>query len=261
MAKLLLNANGKVLMKDDKVYKAPEGVDRLKKLLDTTKSTQHLFTDYKGTSVDDIISYNDTENVEYMNYMFQNSSQLTSIPQLNTSKVYHMSYMFYNCSQLTTLPQLDTNNVNNMYCMFQNCSNLTTISQLSMRSITTATGSNNMFKKCKSLTNLNLIDIGMTVQIGSGDGTGSSDYGHLLTLESLINIIKELRDYSDGSKSCILTMGSANLEKIANVYIRLTGEAEQDTTFPKLPCEVCEPTDDGAMLITAYANSKNWTLA
>ena len=57
MAKLLLNADGKVLMSNDKVLKAPESA--LKTLLDATKSCSYLFSGYTGTSVDDLISYND----------------------------------------------------------------------------------------------------------------------------------------------------------------------------------------------------------
>ena len=38
-------------------------VNTLKKLLDATKSAYNLFYSYKGTSVDDLIQPNDTENV------------------------------------------------------------------------------------------------------------------------------------------------------------------------------------------------------
>ena len=43
----------------------------LKKLLDARKSAYYLFYQYSGTSVDDLISYSDTENVTDMSYMFQ----------------------------------------------------------------------------------------------------------------------------------------------------------------------------------------------
>ena len=64
-------------------------------------------------------------------------------------------------------------------------------------------------------------------------------------------------------------MGTANLEKIQDVYVRRTTEGDIPTCLSdnsnidlaKAPCEICESTDEGAMLITAYANSKNWTLA
>ena len=47
--------------------------DRLKKLLDTTKSAYYLFKDYSGTSVDDFIKYSDVENVTNMKEMFMGS--------------------------------------------------------------------------------------------------------------------------------------------------------------------------------------------
>lgn len=305
MAKLLLNANGKVLMKDDKVYKAPEST--LKKLLDTTKSAQYLFNGYTGTSVDDLISYNDTENVTQMQNMFSNCNNITTIPLLDTSQVTNMNSMFNTCSKLQSVPLLNTSKVTRMMYMFQNCSNLTTIPQLDTSNVTTM---NSMFMSCKSLetippldtsnvtnmgymfqyceklmtisqlnlikvssnisdflygcsslTNLTLLNIKINITIGEG-----TSWGHLLTLDSLINTIKELVNMG---ASRTLTMGSANLEKIANVYVRRTTEGDIPTCLSdnsnidlaKAPCEVCESTDEGAMLITAYANSKNWTLA
>lgn len=256
--------------------------DRLKKLLDTTKSTYYLFYYYKGTSVDDLIQYSDTENVTNMSYMFQLCKNFTTIPQLDTSKVTNMSYMldqciklqtipqlntsnvtkmnvmFGDCYDLQTVPQLDTSKVTNMQSMFYGCYNLTTVHQLNMINVT---NTSSMFYGCKKLTNLTLLNIKVDLQIGSG-----TSYGHLLTLDSLINNIKELVNVG---ASRTLTMGSANLEKIANVYVRRTATGDIPTCLSdnsnidlaKGPCEVCESTDEGAMLITAYANSKNWTLA
>ena len=99
----------------------------LKALLDTTKSTYYLFNEYKGTSVDELISFNDTANVTTMEFMFNNCSNLTSIPQLDTSKVTNMQYMFNNCSNLTSIPQLDASKVVNTGSMFNNCTSLTSI--------------------------------------------------------------------------------------------------------------------------------------
>ena len=97
------------------------GENTLKNLLDATKSCYYLFRDYKGTSVDDLIQPNDTENVTNMGYMFTNCDKLTSIPQLNTSKVTNMYKMFNYCSKLTSIPQLNTSNVTDMRDMFSDC--------------------------------------------------------------------------------------------------------------------------------------------
>jgi len=103
-----------------------------------------------------------------------------------------------------------------------------------------------------------LRNIKTNLQVGSG-----TSYGHLLTVDSLIHLIKELRD-TGFSKT--LTIGSANLEKLANVYVRtidITDEmrAEDDLIDEKLPFVVCESTDEGCMLIKDYVNFKNWKLA
>lgn len=97
------------------------GGNTLKNLLDATKSCYYLFQRYKGTSVDNLIQPNDTENVTNMSYMFSNCDKLTSIPQLNTSKVTNMYKMFNYCSKLTTIPQLNTSNVTDMRDMFSDC--------------------------------------------------------------------------------------------------------------------------------------------
>ena len=66
----------------------------LKKLLDATKKTSGLFSNYVGVSIDDLIKYNDTSNVTNMSGMFSSCSNLTTIPQLDTSNVTDMSSMF-----------------------------------------------------------------------------------------------------------------------------------------------------------------------
>lgn len=143
--------------------------------------------------------------------------------------------MFSNCAKLTTIPELNMINVSNVYQMFINC---------------------------RALTNLTLLNIKRsTLQIGSG-----TSWGHLLTLESLINTIMEL---VNAGSARVLTMGTANLEKIANIYVRRTTEGDvpiclddnSNIDLAKGPCEVCASTDERAMTITAYANLKGWTLA
>lgn len=99
----------------------------LKALLDATRSCYYLFNQYKGTSVNGLISYSDTSNVTNMSHMFYLCSSLTTIPQLDTSKVKIMDGMFYNCSSLTTVPQLDVSSVTDMSNMFKNCSSLKSI--------------------------------------------------------------------------------------------------------------------------------------
>lgn len=99
----------------------------LKALLDATKSTYYLFNRYDGTSIEGLISYSDTSNVDSMGYMFYNCQKLTSIPRLDSSKVTFMSFMFYGCTKLTSIPQLDASNVIHTDYIFYDCISLTSI--------------------------------------------------------------------------------------------------------------------------------------
>lgn len=113
----VLPDEGKVLNEVSITTNVPQD-NTLKNLLDATKSAKYLFEDYSGTSVDDIIQPNDTENVTIMSSMFYNCGRLTTIPQLDTGNVTSMNSMFYNCSSLITIPLLNTGNVTNMAAMF-----------------------------------------------------------------------------------------------------------------------------------------------
>ena len=135
------------------------GGSTLKTLLDATKSTYRLFYEYKGTSVDDLISYNDTENVIKMQEMFYYCSNLKTIPLLDTSSVTDMSYMFYNCQKLTTIPQLDTSSVTSMSNMFSDCYYLLTTPQLNTSKVTNM---NRMFYWCIRLTTIDITHMNIT---------------------------------------------------------------------------------------------------
>ena len=101
------NVNGKKITKikyKGEIYDTGgSSEDRLKKLLDATKSCYHLFYNYKGESVNDLISYSDTSSVTTISNMFEDCTNLFTIPQLNTSNVTNMSNMFYSCSNLKTI--------------------------------------------------------------------------------------------------------------------------------------------------------------
>ena len=225
-----------------------ENTDIIKNL-DTSNATnmQYMFLGcYRLKTIHQL----DTSNATNMQSMFESCTQLTAIPQLDTSKVTIMSNMFRFCSNLTNIPLLDTSNVANMYSMFYACYQLTTITLLDMRK---ATSVGNIFYNCSKLTNVTLKNIKVTLQISSG-----TYWGHLLTLESLLNTCQEC--INTGS-SLTLTMGSANLEKLASVYVKLTNAPEEDETLPKLPMVQCESSDVGAMTIQDYMALKGWTLA
>lgn len=170
------------------------------------------------------------------------------------SKMSILSYMFHGCSSLTTVPLFDTSKVTNMSGTFIKCSSLTTVPLFDTRNTTNISS---IFFGCINLTDCYLRNIKVNLQVSDG-----SSYGNLLTLDSLIHLIKECRD--TGSQKT-LTIGSVNLEKLADTYVRtveVTDEmrAEDDLIDEKLPFELCESTDEGAMHIVDYAATKHWTV-
>lgn len=139
----------------DEIMNLTSGGGRsLKALLDATKSCYYLFNQYKGTSVNGLISYSDTSNVTNMSHMFYCCSSLTTIPQLDTSKVKIMDGMFYNCSSLTTVPQLDVSSVTDMSNIFKNCSSLKSILMTGINGYLNISASTN-FEKSDLVTILN----------------------------------------------------------------------------------------------------------
>ena len=238
--------------------------------LDTSKGTNMSFMFKRCPQLTEIPQL-DTSNITSMTMMFDDCSNLTTIPQLDTSKVTNMYYAFAGCRNLITIPELNTSNVTSMNGMFSNCYNLTTIPKLNTSKVTNMSGmfdgcsnlttipqldtskvtsTNFMFEHCRKLTYLKLLNVKVNLQIGSG-----TDWGHLIEKDCLIQIISELIKPSSGTKT--LTMGTANKAKIADTYVKLL----EDDGTGKHPFEVCASTDEGAMTIEAYCNSKNWTLA
>ena len=153
------NVNGKKITKikyKGEIYDTGGGgsgaTSTLKTLLDATQSTYHLFYNYKGTSIDGLISYDDTENVKKMNEMFYNCSNLTTMPLFNTTNVVDMEYMFYKCSNLTTMPLFNTTKVTSMNQMFYQCSSLINV-KINMGLV------NNTYSMFYQCSNLKTIDI------------------------------------------------------------------------------------------------------
>ena len=190
----------------------------------------------------------DTSNVKNMSYMFNACTALMTVPLFDTSNVNDMCSMFLT-ARVTTVPLFDTSNVTNMNSMFYFCQFLKTVPSFDTSKVTNM---NSMFYNCLNLTEVWIKNIKVNLQVGSG-----TSWGHLLTVDSLVHLCQELVNVGS---SRTLTVGSANLEKLASVYVKLTVPEEEDTTG-KLPCVVCESTDEGAMLIKDYVTLKQWQLA
>ena len=168
----------------------------VKSLLDATQSARYLFKDYKGTSVDGLISYSDTSNVTNMSNMFQDCSRLTTIPQLDTSKVTTMYYMFRNCPKLTTIPVLDTSKVTDMNYMFQGCSKLTAIPALDASKVTKM---DLVLFGCQSLTSVGMFGFRFSIDISS------TALGH----DALVAFLNQAGTAYDSSQK--ITMGANKL--------------------------------------------------
>lgn len=198
----------------------------------------------------------DTSKVTSMYTMFSGCKGLTSIPSFDTSNVTDIRSLVARCTDLTSIPVLNTSKVTSFSNMFQDCTNLTLVESLDLRSASSDPYA--MFLGCTNLTNIHIKNIKRNLTVGSG-----TSYGHLLTVDSLVSLIYELINVNS---SRTLTIGSANLEKLTNVYVKtieITDEmrAEDEFIDKKIPFVVCESTDEGAMLITDYVGEKKWQLA
>ncbi len=268
-------------------YYGGESLPFIKKL-DTSQVTSmsHTFADCKNLTSIDLSSFN-TSKVKKMEYLVYNCYALTSIDLsgFDTSQVTTMEYMFGNCKNLTSidLSGFDTSKLTNMRVMFNGCENLTSI-DLSSFDTSKVTNMGSTFMNCSKLKNIiGILDCislssGSTIAPFSGNKeletftlkniryTGSISSVNLATLDTLLNTIKELW-INTTTSTRKWTVGTTNLEKLANVYVKLidiTDEmrAEDEYIDNKAPFVVCESTDEGAMLITEYVTTvKNWQIA
>ena len=101
------------------------------------------------------MNYLNTSEVTYMDYMFTDCHQLTSLDlsNFNTANVTDMRSMFAGCSGLTSLDlsSFNTSKVTNMYCMFNCSSNLRTIYVSDAWNTDAVTSSAGMFLDCTNL--------------------------------------------------------------------------------------------------------------
>ena len=176
--------------------------------------------------------------------MFYYCPKLATIPELDTSNGTNFSYMFYQCYDLKSITKLDTGNGTNFNSMFYYCNKIESIPQLD---IDKATSMSDIFVGCYALKELKLLNIRKAITIGFG-----TTYGHLLTVDSLVNTIKELCKVSTTQT---LTIGTANLSKISGLYCKVLDESTE-----KIDMELCDSTDEGAMSLKNYASLKKWAI-
>lgn len=213
-------------------------------------------------------------------YMLFAYNNFTSVPPLDYSKVTDLSYTFYYCpienaeisvdnatkinylfcgdtydTKLKTARILKTSKVTSMDGLLNGRQGLTSLYIEDMRNVTSASYP---LQYCFKIESFYTKNIKVSLIIGSG-----ANYAKLLTTDNLISLIYELRETSTAKT---LTVGSNALSRLASVYVRtidITDEMrlEDDLIDEKLPFEVCESTDEGAVPITDYVVLKNWQLA
>lgn len=171
----------------------------VKNLLDATQSCYYLFKGYQGTSVDDLIKFDDTSLVNTMEYMFYYCKNLTTIPLLDTSNVTGMRQMFYNCKNLTTIPLIDTSKVTVMDEMFSGCTNLTTIPALDVSNVSYMSG---IFGACSNLKSILMTGMKVDFDISRSTRFERTD---------LVTILNNLATVTTTKR---LTMGATNLGKL-----------------------------------------------
>lgn len=237
--------------------KEEEGTDLLQIVLDTKKDCASWFENYKGEELD--ISKYDFSKVTNLASTFKDCTNVKELALIDMSSNRSLYYTFRSCMMLKEIKVSNTGKVTNMGYVCYNCPELESIGTLDMNSVPNNSYSTQMFEYCKKLTNLSILNIRTNLKIGVGDGTGNLDFGCLLTLDSLINACKELINVNSART---LTMGTANLSKIANTYVKFVDSSQTEIAVDaKGDVVVCESTDSGAMLLSDYALLKNWTLA
>ena len=200
------------------------GGSQIKALIDGKgNSSKFLFYMFTGDSVNNIISYNDTENLINMSETFYFCPHLKSIPLLDTSKVTNMKYAFYNCQSLITIPQLDTSNVTDMGYMLYQCNKLTSIPLLNTSNVTDM---GETFYGCNKLTTIPALDVSKVdnmqyifqgcYKLKSIEMTGMKvDFDISSSTEFSRNaLVVILNNLATVSTSQTLTMGAENLAKL-----------------------------------------------
>lgn len=213
---------------------------------DTSKGVRFISMFQNAISLESIPELDTSAGVYFMN-MFMNCGALTHIPKLNTSSGTTFTRMFRGCVSLESVPELDTSAGTYFSQMFDGCIALKSIPSLDITNADSSSELKDIFYNCASLTELRLYNVRLSITIGSG-----TSYGHLLTVDSLVHTIKELCKVST---SRTLTIGSANLAKIADLYCKVI-----DDTTEKIEMELCESTDEGAMTLIDYAALKKWSI-
>ncbi|WP_308264218.1 BspA family leucine-rich repeat surface protein [Prevotella sp.] len=133
-----------------------EGIENLN--TENVTYMNSMFNECTALKSLDLTNFN-TAKVTNMSYMFNECTALASlnVSKFNTAEVKDMDFMFYNCSTLTSLNLSNFNNakVTTMISMFNGCTKLESL-DLSKFNTAEVTDMGCMFYNCSALTSLNL---------------------------------------------------------------------------------------------------------
>ena len=181
-------------------------------------------------------------------YIFQYCGELKSVPLFDTSSAKYISGMFNSCTSLTTIPLFDFSSAEEATELFAYCNSLKTIPQFNFSKLQHA---GSIFLECSSLESLPELDFGnVTIadqMFGWSEHPNLTTIGGFknfkpacgnfigncnnLTVESLMNIINNLWDWSNSSSGVIkfedgseydygtdhsLSFGETNLAKLTD---------------------------------------------
>lgn len=133
------------------------------------------------------------------------SEQFESLKTYNWDKVSNINRVFAGCNNLVEASKIDTSNAINVQYMYSTCAKLTTVPLLDMGNVKYPQGlflSSNAIVNLDGFKNLAVSGLDLSAQV-------------LLTVESLMNVINNLKDLTGGTAQT-LTLGATNLAKLTD---------------------------------------------
>lgn len=144
------------------IYSKEDGYNHIEVNVPPKINIKEARINFAYSTFTEVPEWADFNGITDMESMFQNCSNLQTIPLIDASNVTNMSHMFYECGNLKTIPLLNTSNVTNMKYMFFNCNDLQTISPLNTSKVTNM---DNMFSYCHKLQTIPQIDTSSAIDM------------------------------------------------------------------------------------------------
>lgn len=116
------NVGGLTLTNCDYLFYLGNRISQIQDILKICKPTTAKYMLYQASTSIINLTNLDSSQLEDISYMFANNSSLSNPPLFDTSNVKNMSYLFQYCSFLSNIPVYDTSKATNMQNMFQYCS-------------------------------------------------------------------------------------------------------------------------------------------